>query len=134
MRTVQLIFIYILSFAIISVGSAAVAMSVHNTCTIMQEQAIDADMVMTSSSLGRQQNMPQMDCMKVKKSYSTCVKNCDSDQHCVMYHVPLAHSASNIFVLHSKPQYRDTQFHTTYSSEFIPTPDLLGLWRPPRTL
>lgn len=134
MCTLRLIFTCLLSLAILSVESAAIAMSVHSPCAMMQVHAASPDMAMTSSGLETQQSMPQMDCMKVEKTLSNHVKHCDTGQDCVMYHVPLAHSASNIVVLHSKQPYQDTQCYSTYSSEFIPTPDLFGLWRPPRTL
>ncbi len=51
-----------------------------------------------------------------------------------MYNAQLAFPASNIVLFQPKPQYLIAQHYVAQSSEFVPTPDLFGLWRPPRAL
>ena len=136
MRILRLIFTYFLSLAILSVGSAAVAMSVHSPCAMQQMQDQHPEMMMTSMSMDMmsQDSMPHMDCMKVEKTHSSNTNHCKTGQDCLMYNVQLANPASNIIVFQPKPQYLNTQHVIAQSSEFVPSPDLFGLWRPPRAL
>lgn len=137
MRTLRLIFTCLLSFAILSVGSAAVAMSVKSPCPMMQAESTDMSMASTpmmAMDMANQESMPQMDCMKVEKTHSSHAFHCKSGQDCVMYNMQLANSISNIVVAQPKPQYLDSTHYVTQSSQFVPTPDLFGLWRPPRAL
>ena len=139
MRILRLIFTCFLSLAILSVGSAAVAMSVNSPCPMMQKQAEsdESDIVMASMSMmdmADQNSMPDMDCMKAEKAHSTNSLHCKSGQDCVMYNVQLANPASNIVVAQPQPLYLNSTHSVAQSFEFVPTPDLFGLWRPPRAL
>lgn len=141
MRILRLIFTCFLSLAILSVGSAAVAMSVNSPCPMMQKQAesAESDIAMASMSMmamdmTSQNSMPDMDCMKAEKAHSSSMLHCKSGQDCVMYNVQLANPVSNIVVAQPKPQYLYSTQYVAQPSDFIPTPDLFGLWRPPRAL
>lgn len=139
MRILRLIFTCFLSLAILSVGSVAVAMSVNSPCPMMQKQAesAESDIAMASMQMmdmADQNSMPHMDCMKAEKAHSSTAVHCKSGQDCVMYNVQLANPASNIVVFQPKPQYFDSTPYVTQFSKFVPTPDLFGLWRPPRAL
>lgn len=136
MHILRLILTSFLSLAILSVGSAAVAMSVHSPCAMQQMQAqsvavLPASMPMMAMDQDDQTDMSGMDCQKVDQSHNSL---CKSGQDCVMYHVQLAHPVSNMMGLQPKPQYLNTQHFIAQSFEFVPTPDLFGLWRPPRAL
>jgi transcription initiation factor IIF auxiliary subunit len=139
MRILRLIFTCFLSIAILSVGSAAVAMSVNSPCAMQQMQdhqaeLMKASMPMMAMDIATQQSIPHMDCMKMQKSHVGNSLHCKSGQDCVMYNVQLANPASNIIVFQPKPQYLNTQHFIAQSTEFVPSPDLFGLWRPPRAL
>ncbi len=141
MRIFRLIFTCFLSLAILSVGSAAVAMSVNGQCPMQQMQAEQVKMAMPDTSsmmmsmqMDDSQTMPHMDCMKVEKTHTSNTIHCKSGQDCVMYSVQLAYPASNITVSQPNPQHLNSQHYIDQSSDFVPTPDLFGLWRPPRAL
>ncbi len=139
MRTLRLIFTYLLSFAILSVGSAAVAMSVNSPCAMQQIQIqlieiTEHSMPMMATGMADPQSIPHMDCIKFEKTHTCNMNHCKSGQDCVMYNVQLANPATNIMVYQPKPQYLNTQHYIAQSSEFVPLPDLFGLWRPPRAL
>ncbi len=136
MHLLRLILTSFLSLAILSVGSAAVAMSIHSPCEMQQMQAQSAEvmqaaMPMMAMDQDDQPDMSDMDCQKVDQSHNSL---CKTGQDCVMYHVHLAYPASSTMVLQPIPQYQSAQIFTAQSSEFVPTPDLFGLWRPPRAL
>lgn len=98
------------------------------------DQMAMASMPMMAMDMTNQQSMPHMDCMKVEKTHSSNPLHCKSGQDCVMYNVQLANPASNIVVAQPKPQYLNSIHYVAQSFEFVPTPDLFGLWRPPRAL
>jgi len=81
-----------------------------------------------------QPDMSGMDCQKVDKSHNSHSGLCKSGQDCVMYNVQLAYPASPLIVSPLKPQYFVAQQVTLQPHQFIPAPDLFGLWRPPRAL
>ncbi len=130
MRTLRLIFSLFLSLAILSVGSAAVAMSVHSPCAMQQMQAEAEHMAMKMD----QSDMSDMDCQKVDKSHASHNGMCKSGQDCVMYNVQLAYPTSLVIATQLKPQYLVAQQITLQPHLFLPKPDLFGLWRPPSAL
>ena len=140
MRILRLIFTCFLSLAILSVGSAAVAMSVNSPCAMQQQMQAQHDQMTMASmptmtmDMADQNSMPHMDCMKAENAHSSNPLHCKSGQDCVMYNVQLANSASNIVVVQPKPLYLNSTHSVAQSFEFVPTPDLFGLWRPPRAL
>lgn len=139
MRTLRLIFTCFLSLAILSVGSAAVAMSVHSPCAMQQMQENHTSVMMDQSAMmsmdmGHQPDMSDMDCQKVEKSQASHNSMCMSGQDCVMYNVQLAYPASLVIAAQLKQQYLVAQQITLQPHPFFPTPDLFGLWRPPSAL
>jgi hypothetical protein len=137
MRILQLMLTFVLSMAILSVGSAAVAMSIHSPCAMQQMHAKHVAVMMDQSTMesmngNHQSKMTGMDCHKVKKSPDGL---CTFGQDCVMYKVQLAYPASSpVIAIFLKPQHLAAQQVTLQPHQFIPTPDLFGLWRPPRAL
>ncbi len=141
MRTLRLIFTFFLSFAILTVGSAAVAMPVDNPCSMQQMQTSTDEMaapatssMMMSMNMSDPQSMSNMDCMKVAKKHSTYTCHCKSGQDCAMYNAQLAYPVSTLFITLPTPQYLIAQHIVAQSTQFLPSPDLFGLWRPPRAI
>ncbi len=116
------------------------AMSVHSPCTMQQMQSEDvATASMMSMNMTSTQDTPHMDCMKVEKSLSQHDHQghdrlCQSGQDCVMYNVQLAYSASTLMASQPQAEYLTAQNVVIQHPQFLPAPDLFGLWRPPRTL
>ncbi len=93
--------------------------------------ATSSMMMMNMSDL---QSMSKMDCMKVAKKLSGHTCHCKSGQDCAIYNAQLAYPASTLFVYLPTPQYLITQRIAAQSIQFLPSPDLFGLWRPPRAI
>lgn len=140
MRTLRLIFTFFLSLSILTVGSAVVAMPVDNPCSMQQMQTQLDEMVMPATSLmmsmdmSDPQSMSDMDCMKVAKQLSGHDCHCKSGQDCAMYNTQLAYPASTLFVSQPTPQYLIAQRIAAQPTQYFPSPDLFGLWRPPRSV
>jgi hypothetical protein len=103
----------------------------------MQAQSVEVmqtSMPMMDMDQDHQTDMSGMDCQKIDQSHASHNSLCKTGQDCVMYNVQLANPASNIIVFQPSPQYLNTQHYIAQSSEFVPTPDLFGLWRPPHAL
>jgi len=103
-------------------------MSAHSPCAMQQMQVEHAAMMMD------QPDMSGMDCQKVDISHASHNGLCKSGQDCVMYNVQLAYPTSLMITGQLKPQYLVAQQITLQQHQFFPTPDLFGLWRPPRAL
>lgn len=141
MRIFRLIFTCFLSLAILTVGSAAVAMPVDNLCSMQQMQTPYDEMavpetssMMMSMDMSGSQSMSNMDCMEVVKKNSGHSCHCKSGQDCAMYNAQLAYPASTLFVTLPTPHYLIAQRIAAQSTQYLPSPDLFGLWRPPRAV
>ncbi len=138
MRTLRLIFTLFLSFAILSVGSAAVAMSVNSPCAMMQQaeqgQLAMTGMDMPGMSMQEMASMPQLHCMHVEKTHSGHSLLCKSGHDCLLHNIQLAHPAAEVVVQQPAPHLLAAHPSLVQSSSFFPSPDRYGLWRPPRTI
>lgn len=138
MHIFRLIITCFLSLAILTVGSAAVAMPVDSPCSMQQMQTKHAEMTMPATSsmmnMSDPQSMSNMDCMKVAQKLSGHSCPCKSGQDCAMYNAQIAYPASTLFVSQPTPHYLIAQRIASQSTQFLPSPDLFGLWRPPSSV
>jgi hypothetical protein len=140
MHTLRLFFALLLSFAILSVGSAAAAMSVNSPCALMQshaehDQSAMANMDMSAdTAMASMSGMPKLHCMQVEKSHSGHSLLCKSGHDCLLHNIQLAHPAPHVVVVQLEPHLLATPPILVLSQPYFPMPDLYGLWRPPRSI
>ena len=121
-----------LSFAILIVGSAAAAASVHSPC-LMSSQDMQSMQMMNSEDHEKASAM-HMDCMKaeVKIKKQLHDPSCMSKQDCIMSFSKIAYTSTALDVLQSMiflPAEQST--FSPLNQNFISS-DLSNLWKPPR--
>jgi hypothetical protein len=113
-------------------------MSVDNPCSMQQMQMQHNEMAMPATAsmmmnMADPQSMSNMDCMKVAKKLWGHSCHCKSGQDCAMYNAQIAYLASTLFASQPTPQYLIAQRIAVQSIQLLPSPELFGLWRPPRS-
>ncbi|MBU3116135.1 hypothetical protein [Acinetobacter nosocomialis] len=118
-----------LSFAILLVGSAAAASSVHKRC-LMPSEHISMQMEMSSN-----QGMMHTDCMKTEVKIKKDVHDpsCMSEQDCIMSFAKIAYANIAQDISHSIV-FSPIERSIFYSpDQDLPSPYPSGLWKPPRS-
>ena len=120
-----------LSFAILFVGSAAVASSVHKRCLMPSEQMQPIPM-----EASQNQDTMHTDCMKVetKAKKSLHDPSCMSEQECIMSFAKIAYTPSPQDFLYAKV-FLPIERSAFYSlDQNLPAPFPSVLWKPPRSI
>lgn len=117
-----------LSFAILLVGSAAAASSVHKRCLMPSEQMKSMQM-----EASQNQDMMHTDCMKVEAKVKKTLHDpsCMSEQDCIMSFAKIAYASDPQSILHStvfSPVERSVFY---FPDQNLPAPYPSGLWKPP---
>lgn len=119
-----------LSFAILLVGSAAVASSVHKRCLMPSEQ-------MQSMQMEEPQNQQMMhtDCMKVEVKTKKALHDpsCMSEQDCIMSFSKLVYGHDVQSILYSTVSFPIERSAFYSPDQNLPSPYPSGLWKPPRS-
>ena len=122
-----------LSFAILIVGSAAAAASVHSPC-LMPSQDIQSMQMMNPQDHENARAM-HMDCMiadvKVKKQIHD--PSCLSGQDCIMSFSKIAYTPTALGVLKSMVSAPMEQSAFSSPNQNLPSSDPSNLWKPPRS-
>ena len=119
-----------LSFAILLVGSAAVASSVHKRCLMPSEQMQPIPM-----EASQNQDTMHTDCMKVetKAKKSLHDPSCMSEQECIMSFAKIVYANTAQDISHSI-LFSPIERSIFYSpDQDLPSPYPSGLWKPPRS-
>ena len=119
-----------LSFAILLVGSAAAASSVHKRCLMPSEQMQPIPM-----EASQNQDTMHTDCMKIetKAKKSLHDPSCMSEQECIMSFAKIAYTPSTQEFLYAKvfPPIERSAFYSL--DQNLPAPFPSVLWKPPRS-
>jgi hypothetical protein len=120
-----------LSFAILLVGSAAAASSVHKRCLMPSDQMQSMQMETSPD-----QDIMHTDCMKIEVKIKKTVhdpSSCMSEQDCIMSFAKIGYSNTAQDILHSMV-FSPVERSAFYSpDQNLPSPDPSGLWKPPRS-
>ena len=119
-----------LSFAILLVGSAAVASSVHKRCLMPSEQMPSMQMEESKNP-----NMMHTDCMKgeAKSKKTLHDPSCLSEQDCIMSFTKLVYANDVQGILHSMVSFPIERSAFYSLDQNLPSPYPSGLWKPPRS-
>lgn len=119
-----------LLFAILLVGSAAAASSVHKRCFMPSEQMKSMQM-----EASQNQDMMHTDCMKVEAKVKKTLHDpsCMSEQDCIMSFAKIAYTPSPQEFLYAKvfPPIERSAFYSL--DQNLPAPFPSVLWKPPRS-
>ena len=119
-----------LSFAILLVGSAAAASSVHKRCLMPSEQIQTMQM-----ELSEVRGMMHTDCMNTEVNVKKDVHDpsCMSEQDCIMSFAKIAYANTAQDISHSIV-FSPIERSIFYSpDQNLPSPYPSGLWKPPRS-
>ena len=121
-----------LSFAILFVGSAAVAASVHSPCLMSSQDT--QSMQMMNSEDHEKANAMHMDCMKadVKIKKQIHDPSCMSKQDCIMSFSKIAYTSTAQSVLQSVISFPAEHSDFSPLNQNFTSSDLSNLWKPPR--
>ena len=122
-----------LSFAILIVGSAAAAASVHSPC-LMSSQDMQPMQMMNSEDHDKASAM-HMDCMKaeVKIKKQLHDPSCMSKQDCIMSFSKIAYTSTALGVLQSMVSSPVEQSAFSPLNQNFTSSDPSNLWKPPRS-
>ena len=123
-----------LSFAILIVGSAAAAASVHSPC-LMSSQDMQSMQMMNSEDHEKASAM-HMDCMKAEVQIKKQLHDpsCMSKQDCIMSFAKIAYANTTQQILQLQTFLPLEQLEFYSSDQDIPSPHPSGLWKPPRLI
>lgn len=119
-----------LSFAILLVGSAATASSVHKRCLMPSEQ-----MKSIQIEASQNQDMMHTDCMKIEAKVKKTLHDpsCMSEQDCIMSFAKIAYANVPQGILQSMVFFPVERSAFYSPDQNIPTPYPSSLWKPPRS-
>jgi len=122
-----------LSFAILFVGSAAAAASVHKKCLMSSEKM--QSMQMMHSPENNQVNAAHMDCMKADskiKKITVHDSSCMSEPDCIASFAKIAFPKDTLVPLPEIAGPLLDQSNFTSPNQQLPPSILYSLWRPPQ--
>lgn len=132
MHILKMVLSFVLSIAILSVGSAAAFASVHTRCLMPNDTMSHMDMQPQSDE--KKGTIAHMDCMKVEKKKPSHSASCASEKDCIMYYTHLAYAGITDGDIQLKPLFTSNLQQFIHPDQFLTSSEPFSVWRPPRML